>query len=182
MMELAAPGRCVGGQGRRFGGCERNWIPSIKLKAQERQEGGEGRAQLRDRTQDLQGKDQRTGCCLLLREETTRCFHLLQKSRVSLVYNVSCNPGGRGREYVVCLWSRQLQTALFTAAPPKVSSTQLLGAGVPLGKRDHAKRNDGTGGKIKTNEFQHVVTKAAFQPSLNWGWWLVMVVGEVHRR
>ena len=39
------------------------------------------------------------------------------------------------QEYVVCLWSRQLQTALFTAAPPKVSSTQLLGcAWVPFGE------------------------------------------------
>ena len=39
---------------------------------------------------------------------------------------------------------------LFTAAPRKVSSTQVLGCARSLvGRRDHAKRNDGNWGELK---------------------------------
>lgn len=139
LMELAAPGRCVVRGG--LGDVRETGFPPSNSQSSETKRVGRGVAQLRDRTQDPRGRTRRTGCCLLLKErETTRCFHLLQKPGTSCVQCFLQSWGG-GREYVVCLWSRQLQMALFTAAPPKVSSTQLLGcAGSLLGEEGPHKK------------------------------------------
>lgn len=107
------------------------------------------------------GRTRRTGCCLLLREETTRCFHLLQKSRVSLVYNVSCNPGGRGQGICCLFVVKTVTNGTFHSSTPKSLFYSVTGVCVgPFWGRGTTKREMmGTGGKIKTNEFQHVVTK-----------------------
>lgn len=79
------------------------------------------------------GRTRSTGCCLLL-QETTRCFYLLRKSRVSLGYNVCCNPRGPGAGNMLFV-VKTVTNSTFHSSTPKVSSTQLLGcAGVPCGE------------------------------------------------
>lgn len=58
--------------------------------------------------------------------------------------------GGGGREICCFFPVKRVTKMLFTAAPQKVSSTQVLGcARSVLGRRDHTKRNDGNWGEIK---------------------------------
>ena len=104
------------------------------------------------------GRTRSTGCCLLLQEETTRCFHLLRKSRVSLVYNVCCNPGGPGVGNMLFVCGQDGYKQHFSQQHPKSLFYSVTGVcGGPFwGGGTTQREMMGTGEEIKTNEFQHL--------------------------